>query len=185
MAELDLYGNLSISLDGMRDDMRAMREQAERTPPQPIERTLTNAAAFPASGVLGLNMGTPQQGRVWQVRSIAVGGSTPTTTEAGRADILVAQSMGQVLAGVPATGSQPGHGGVVFASGFAAGAVNAWRDQATSLPNVAFYGHGDLAVHAGEILWVVFSSGTSTDLLIANVRIDDYETAAYAFSRRA
>lgn len=189
MTEVDLYGKLSLSLDGMRDQMRAdraeQRARAERVPPQPIERALTNAAAFPSSGVMGLNMGAPQQGRIWRVRSIAVGGKTPTTTAAGRADVFVATTPQQVLADPPAAGSQPGAGGIIFATALAPSSVNAWRDQAPALPNVAFYGFGDLTVHAGEQLWVVFSSGTSTDVLIANARIDDYETAAYAFTRQA
>jgi len=75
--------------------------------------------------------------------------------------------------------------GLIFASGFADGSTNKWRDQATALPLVAFYGWGDLTVHTGEQLWVVFSSGTSTQLLIANVRVDDYETAAYQLARQA
>lgn len=181
--ELEIFGKLAISIDGLRDDLRASREP--RTPPQPIERALTNAGNFPASGVMGLNIGGPQQGRVWRVRSIAVGGSTPTTTEAGRADVFVAEAAQQVLSGAPASGSQPGHGGVIFSSGLAAGCTNKWRDQASALPLVAFYGFGDLTVHAGEQLWIVFSGGTSTDLLIANIRVDDFETAAYLLTRQS
>lgn len=185
MTDLEIFGKLAISIDGLRDDLRSSRERETRIPPQPLERALTNAGNFPASGVMGLSIGGPQQGRVWRVRSIAVGGSTPTTPTAGRADVFAAESKEQILAGAPASGSQPGSGGVIFSSGLAAGATNKWRDQAVALPLVAFYGFGDLTVHAGEQLWVVFSGGTSTDLLIANVRVDDYETAAYALARQA
>lgn len=185
MTDVDIFGALSISLNGLHDELRAQRENAERVPPQPLERVLTNGAAFPSSGVLALNMGGAQQGRVWRVRSIAVGGKTPTTTEAGRVDVFVATTMDQVLVGPPASGSQPGQGGFVFASALAPGSINAWRDQTATLPGVAFYGFGDLSVHASEQLWIVFSNGTNTDQLTANVRVDDYETAAYALASRA
>lgn len=183
MTEVELYADLSLSIDGLRDEVKKSREP--RRPPQPIERALSNAGNFPSSGVMALNMGGPEQGRVWQVRSIAVGGATPITTEAGRADVLVAMTAAQVLANITTAGSQPGAGGVYLATGFVAGSLNSWRDQATTLPNVAFYGLGDLAVHASEQLWIVFSSGTNTDLLIANIRVDDYETAAYTLTRDA
>lgn len=185
MTEVDLYAMLSIGFDGIRDEMKADRKRGEHVPPQPIEDIRRNSATFSSSGVLGLSMGGPEQGRVWRVRSIAVGGVTPTTTEAGRADVFVANAPVQLFAGGPASGSQPGADGVVFATALAPGSLNNWRDQTTVLPNVAFYGLGDLSVHAGEQLWVVFSSGTSTDVLFANARIDDFETAAYALVRRA
>lgn len=184
MTDLDVRAELSLGFDGLRKDMHEDRQRAERVPPQPLEVARTNGAAFPNSGVLALNMGGPQQGRVWRIRSIAVGGLTPTTTEAGRADVFIAESAQQVVTGAPGSGSQPGAGGVIFASGLAPGSLGAWRDQSTVLPNVAFYGLGDLSVLTGQQLWVVFSSGTATDQLIANVRIDDYETAAYAMARR-
>ena len=184
--EIDVYGMLSVSLDGFRDELRAYRDEAARArPPQPIERDLYNAAAFPSSGVLALNMGGPQQGRVWRVRSIAVGGVTPTTTEAGRADIFVAETAAQVLAGAPAAGSQPGHGGFTFNTGLAAGSTGRWRDQTTTLPNVAFYSRSEMTVKAGQLLFIVFSNGTSTDLLVANVFLEDFETAAYPITREA
>ncbi len=182
MTELDLHATLSLGFDNLQKELRATREAAVRIPPQPREMALVNSAAFPSSGVLAFDMGGPQQGSVWQVRSIDVGGLTPTTTAAGRCDVFVASTALQVVDGV-AAGSQPGGGGFIFGTGLAAGSLGRWRDQALTLPKVAFYSVGDLAVHAQERLYVVFSSGTNTQVLMANVRVDEYETAAYRITR--
>ena len=176
-----LFLKLSASIDGLAAAQRAEAER--RHIPQPVDHPIFGSAAFPSSGVLAMNLGGPQPGYVWEVRSLVVGGQTPTTTEGGRADVFVVASPGALITGAPAATDQPGRPGFVTGTGFANGCLQYWKDVASPLPNKAFYGRRELTVRPNQSLWVVFSSGTSTDVLIASGNVEQFEDAAYALVR--
>lgn len=92
-----------------------------------------------ASAQTAIDLLGPTIGQVWLVRSIVVGGSTPTTNAAGRADIHAAASNPLLTAWDLST----------------------WRDQTASLPAIAFYGRGEFPLIQPQRLWVIFSSSAA------------------------
>lgn len=75
----------------------------------------------------------------WDLKSIAVGGGTPTTAAAGRADLHVAASNPLLTAWD----------------------ISTWRDQLTTLPLTKFYGRGEFPLVPQQRLWIIFSSSAA------------------------
>jgi len=171
MSDVDIYANLHLGIDGLRKEMAAAR--LARTAQIPRDRACAASGVYPSTGVLALCLGGPDQGWRWLVRRIAVGSLTPVTSTAGRADVFITGAPAPVA---PITG---GLGSTsVTGTAIMAGLTADWRDQATTLPLTAGYTSRQLVVSDTEQLWVVFSSGTSTQVYIANTGVEEYEESA-------
>jgi hypothetical protein len=134
----------------------------KRPPAQPVfGRTAATGLFVTATPlILRFPLPGPDQGHFWYVRSIVIGGLSPTVTAAGRADIFVSAS--NLL-------SQPSLAAIGLAD---------WRDQAATLPDVSFYGEGELPLRLNEELFVVITGGTNGQQYVAAAQFVDYEESA-------
>lgn len=174
----EIFAKLSASVDGLAEETRRARAEASRPPTEVAwQQAMSGLIPSGAGSVLGINLGGPAMGHRWHVRAIVVGGTTPTTAAAGRADVFITGF--RPISEAPVATDTPGRPGVESGSGLRTNTLNWWRDQATSLPLVAFYGRGEMVVRSQESLWVVFSSGTAGQVYAANCAVEDYEDAAY------
>lgn len=178
--ELGFLADLQATLGGLRDQMQQDRDWRERNrraakfAEMPIDRPLVGSGAYPSTGIMAFDLGGPDMGRRWLLRRIAVGGTTPTTTTAGRADVFVSA----VPPIDPVTGGTGGSG-VLTGTALRAGCLADWRDQATSLPQVSGYTSRTIVVGPNESLWVVISSGTASQQYVCNAGVmETMESAA-------
>lgn len=159
---LDLEARFSLTLDLMSKQAAANEALIRRLnapPMQPVRRTFSRVMTIPASGVDFQLFEGPDQGHIWQVRSIVIAGATRETAVAGSADVYVTAAgiKGQTLASV--------------------GTMDL-ADFATTLPSAAFYGNDELVVRATEHLWVGINGGTATQQVTIVARIVDIQEAA-------
>lgn len=152
LAQLDVnIGNLAKQSDKL----------AQRRPPmQPVFYRVAQTLLVPSNGFGVVAMGGPDQGHMWHVRSLVVGGLSPTTAATGRADIFVSA------------------GSLLGATSLDLLGIQDWRDQSIALPNVAFYSNGDLTARLNEEVFVVFSGATPGQMLVATCQVEDVEEAA-------
>lgn len=154
---LGVFAELAVRIGGLAAQMEKAQERFEawaRAIPGDYQNA--QAASYPASGNLMLDLGSPAQGTFWSVRYIIVGGSDITTTPAGTAWVCV-------------MGSPPNEAG---------GNVNLAqvRDFTSgTFPQRAFYGTHELIVDAGEHLYVIFTSGTSGTQYVASMKAETFD----------
>lgn len=144
-------------------DKLAKAVARQKPPSQPVFGRTAGAGLF-VTGlplVISFPLKGPDQGHFWYVRSIVVGGLSPTVAAAGRADVYI---------------SAAGLGGVT--PSLAAIGLADWRDQSIALPNVSFYGTGEMPLRLNEELFVVVTGGTNGQQYVAAVQFEDYEEAA-------
>lgn len=165
-SELDLLAGLKITLSSIREEMernrvdRARRDIQARAAETPRLVRLNGAVVIPAGGFawIPLNFRGPDSGHFWMVRQIVIGGLTPITAAAGRADVFVsAQDFTN--------------------STLAAVGLLDWRDQATALPLVGPYGKGEMYVKADEYLQIAISNGTPGQQYVCGVMVEDFQEA--------
>lgn len=181
--EFDIFAKIQAGIDGLGADVERLHKKMDRTPPQPINREVGfSGATNGGRTVLTICLGAPAQGRVWNVRQMVVGGATPTTTAAGRADVFIVND--DPATGAPQTGDLPGRPGFRSSTGLKPTSLNYWYDQETSLPNRGYFGRGELVVVAESCLWVVFSNVTAAQQYTALARVEEYELAAYQIVRQ-
>lgn len=161
---VDLFGKLNLTLGGLKSEMAGVRHALDRPPAQPFTIAASGDVTTPAATTfpIAIGLGGPQQGQVWDVRNIAIGGAFPTDAVSGRADIYVRGD--NLTAHATRTFAQIGMIG--------------WRDQATALPLVAYYGRGQILVRAQQRLWVVLSSYTVSKQYTVNAEIEQFEEGA-------
>jgi hypothetical protein len=127
-----------------------------------VDYGISASATYPSSGVLCLNLGTPDRGTYWEVQSVSVGGLDQNITAAGSAGLYV-NPLGLQTGGITA-GQSPG--------------LTSMVDQATTLPNVGFYGGRQCYVGDGEYLFLVVFGGTASQIYQANAQVAVYNVAA-------
>jgi hypothetical protein len=149
---LKVFANVGLSLGKSLDEhTTALREYNRRLQRNtPIDYGSQASGAYPTTGLLVLNLGTPDQGTRWEVTSCAVGGLDQNVTANGSAGLYVA-------------GYLPTTGTITNPSGLAQMA-----DQAKTLPNVGFYGTRQLVVNDQEYLFLVIFGGTAGQTYVAN-----------------
>lgn len=146
--DVDLFATMGRTLD--RLDRRLAQRQAPS--PSPVFYTVGQHIVI-ANNVGELTLDGPDQGTLWYVRSIVVGGLDPTIAAAGVADIFVTAAD---LTGI----NTP------------APSLLDWRDRAASLPSPAFYGRGELALRSPEMLYVRFSGATNAQDYACAIRVE-------------
>lgn len=148
MSELEVWAELKATLGSLRDTLQKdadwRRRQAFMAEAQRFIRihgkTTLDSNGF---GVIAFDNSGPDQGWYWYVRKLAVGGATPSTTVAGRADLFVSAADYRRYTTLAQCGMQD------------------WYDQATTLPLVGTYGDGECELRVNEKLYLVVSGGTS------------------------
>lgn len=153
--------SLGKSLDRHSDMLRRYLDRLERN--TPVDYGAVASGPFPATGFLVLNFGTPDQGTRWEVTNVVLTGLDETTPATGTAGLYVSglvPNAGQAAAGInPAGGS-------------------AMADNATSLPNPAFYGTRQLIVNDQEYLFAIIFGGTVGQTYIGNMSATVFNVAA-------
>jgi hypothetical protein len=150
-------GDIHSHIKSIADQTRRASQAAAKKTVQPVFFRKVQSAAFPASGPLVFRMEGPDLGHFWYVRQITVGGLTPTTTAAGRADIFVSASDLRNIASLSQIG------------------LADWRDQAITLPQVAPYSRGGISLRLNEELFIIISNGTATQQYVAAAQIEDFQ----------
>jgi hypothetical protein len=109
----------------------------------PIFKRLSASGVYPASGDLVLVFGTPDQGTIWEVKNVVIGGADFNTSATGSAGLYVGAFVPQQNAPNP-------------------GGITNGVDYSTTLPKVATYSAGQVVVNDQEYLYAVIFSGTAT-----------------------
>lgn len=156
----NLAAKLDIGFGDVTSELRKMRAMIPG-PTAPVLGNTQGTVIIPASGigVVRFNLAGPDQGHIWYVKSIMVGGLTPITAAAGRADIFVSASNLMGLGVVPP--------------------LTDWRDQAETLPLRGEYSDRSLTCRFNEELYVVFSNATVGQQYVAVCTFIDYTEDAH------
>ena len=158
-AKIDLWiGSADKRVRQLED---ALAKQAN---PQPVFVRVATSGIMPASGplILGFPLKGPDQGHFWMVRTLAIGGLSPTTAATGTADVYISSSDIRSLQ----------------AGGLAALGLADWRDHETALPTLSFYGSGEMPLRFNEEIYVVITGGTAGQQYVAALGAIDYRESA-------
>lgn len=158
-----LIADLCAKLDLHIGSTRRLTEALRPRPPQaPAFMRIAGTRIADSNGVavIRFNLRGPDQGHMWYVRNLVVGGNTPTTAAAGRADVYVS------------AGGSPHELNSLAGLG-----LGDWRDESIALPNVAFYGRGEMPLGINEQLYVVVTGGTAAQQYVAAATAEDFELA--------
>jgi hypothetical protein len=159
--DLDAYFDLALNKAATRigaDVERRFERAIRRVPAQPFNARTAGSVIMGSSGTGVIGLSGPSQGKFWYIRSLVVGGVTPTTIAAGRADLFVGASRQ-----------------VVDASSLS---LADWRDVALTLPAVAFYGRGEVTMRHNELAYFALSSATNGQEYVAGITLEEFEEAA-------
>lgn len=162
---IELYASLGTKLDEVNANLKKMQRLnfTRSRVPQDVRmfQSTTIGAAAPRTGI---SLGGPQAGFYWLVRRLIVGGVTFKTSAAGTAEVYITGLGGEAGAIV---------GPMISALG-----LTDLVDQATSLPNIAFYTNRQLIVQANENLMVVIDSGTASQVYTATCQVENHRTVS-------
>lgn len=158
-----ILASLKLSIDRSNDYERKRLTQAAKRSAYPAMVRDVQQAVANAAGIAVLNFGGPDQGHFWEVAQYTVGGVTSTTVAAGRCDVFIdaadfnGPSMSSLNIG-----------------------LTAWRDYSLVLPNLAFYGRGQMVLRAPEEVTIIVSGGTAGQQYVGVLRALDFQEAANA-----
>lgn len=151
--ELDagLVGELSLHLGRQTKALERLVEMQRQASlvSQPFWYREAVDGIVPASGILVLAFPIPPMGEYHDVRQLGVGGISPTIASAGIADVFVSAA---------------------DLRNAATPMLQDWRDRASTLPLVAFYGEGEMSLR-GQALQVRFSGATPGQTYSASLTV--------------
>ena len=150
-----------IGLKASVDDLAAAVKRIERIEELyqqigPVDHQLNGSGTAPASGSLFISLGSPAPGRFWILRRLIVGGVTWVTTAAGAANVY-------------ASPSRPDGAG-----------LSMMVDNASSLPNKAFYSSRQVTVHQPSHLWVEVTTPTAGQTYVATGLVEELPDRPFA-----
>ena len=156
---LHLFAEVGVSLRDEVQKSRAanvslLRRLETRTP---VSHRKANQGVAVSGTPLVIGLGKPDQGYMWEVQGVMIGGTEVNVAAAGTAGLYVS-------AFVPQFGATPG--------------MNNCVDYAAQLPNPGFYGGRKIYVNAGEHLIVVVYGGTTGQTYVATVNATVLNVAA-------
>lgn len=159
----DLCAKIDLHIGSVNKLAETLEKQRRKPPMQPVFGRLATTGVVNAAGdpmILRFPLRGPDQGHYWYVRTIGAAGLTPTLAAAGRADVFVSAADLRSELTLAAIG------------------LADWRDFTNTLPNMAFYGRGDLELRLNEKLFVVISNGTIGQQYAVNMSFEDFEEGA-------
>lgn len=158
---VELAAKLDAHIGAIHDLSKELRRPRRPLPPaQPVFGRVRASVVVGSSGVavLRFDQSGPTQGYFWYVRSLVIGGLSPSTVAAGTADVYV-------VAG----------GSVAEIATLAGLGLSDWRDHSASLPSVTFYGRGELPLRFNEHLSIVLSGATNGQQYVAAAQFEQYQ----------
>ena len=152
-----ILGRLSDALDrntkSQRDTLRALKATA------PADFRVQQSGTSAGSGDLCLVIPGPDTGFFWYVRRLVIGGAAYSSTVAGTGEVYVTAINNASYVNIRDTADLV--------------------DQASSLPNQAFYGQHEFMVQPGENVVVVIHSPTATTLYKVALQAQQFRTLPY------
>jgi hypothetical protein len=128
----------------------------------PVRTWQVASGTYPSSGNLALNLGSPDQGTYWNIRSFAIGGVDVNTTAAGK--------FGLYVSGYVSPGQSPGMTALIDGGGTYGGA--------DTMPYSENYGNDTFRISDSENIQVVIFGGTPGQLYMCNMGALVYNAAA-------
>ena len=161
---LDTFVKFGVSLDNITAQQARTNELLARPAQQPYTFEQTKDLVTPAAATYPafISMGGPQQGFVFELRNLVVGGLAVDTVVAGTAYVFVR--------GTPPSAQMTS----------AQWGVTGLRDIATSLPLPAYYGRGQVTVRANQKLWIMLLNYTTSTDYVVNAEFESYQEQAAA-----
>lgn len=157
----DLCAKLELHVGVVEGLTRELRRPKPRyVPAQPVFGRIRASGVVPSSGPLILNFDQPgpEQGFFWFVRSIVIGGLSPSITAMGAADVYVTAMLPNAAVTLAGLG------------------LSDWRDHAATLPAVStFYSRGSLPLRMNENLVVIITGGTAGQQYVAAAQFEQYQ----------
>lgn len=153
---LEVSGGLSIAIGGVTSEVRALRRDQQRIAGRmPINNNIYGTATCPTpTANFTVDCRGPNQGRMWHLRRITVGGGAFPFTAAGTAYLFV--------------GINP------IALGQAPIPTELADFTTESFPQRAFYSERQILARAGERLRLVIVGGTAGVQYFANGLVEDW-----------
>lgn len=167
--ETDIGVQFSLAIgknaDALNRQAKAIAALASKVATPVNVRLPLTSLVVPANGfgIIGNNQTAgPTSGYFWDIRAINICGSDPSAVLSGTAYVFISGSYPS-----PAVSS-------------IAGLMDAadWRDKASSLPAVAFYGAGQMRLRANEQLYIAVTGATSGQSIQAAITVDIYQDGA-------
>ncbi len=160
MPELEVSAvvGLQASIDGLAAQMKRRLDRAQQAVDHaPVAAPIHGQSSTGTTGAAVFSCGGPTQGRVWQIRSLAIGAS----------------GIAAGIARFYAAGSAPQTTGLQLI-----GARDTTTFKTFSL-RTRFYSTGQFLLHAPQQLWVVVVTATHTVTVGVDGIAEDYDWAAY------
>ena len=158
MPEIAISAEIGASIDGLAAQVKRANDRAQQALNHaPAPAAIHGQGQTGATGACVFACGGPSQGRVWQVRSLAIGG-----------DGLAAGVVRFYVAGaVPST------------SGLQMIGLRDSTTFKTFAARTRFYSSGQFMIHAPTTLWVVVLTATHTKAVMVDGTADTFDFAAY------
>ena len=128
----------------------------------PVSYRTVASGTFVSGQKLVLNLGAPDNGTYWNVRSFAIGGTDVNVTATG--------GFGLYISGFTQSNYSPGMGALIDGGGTYGGA--------DVMPYSENYGNDSIRVQDSEQLFAVIQGGTNGQTYVANVGVLVYNVAA-------
>lgn len=147
-AFFDIGLSIGTKLDDVSDKLDRYMRRLQRS--TPVRQTIPGSVIIPTVTAPSIiPFGAPDEGTAWDVRGCVVGGTEVNLAAVGTAGLYVGAF--QAVAG--------------------SGMTNL-HDYASSFPNVAQYGGGQILVNSGEFVWLVVFGGTAGQQYAGNLSVD-------------
>lgn len=164
LGPIEVMASIGTEVRKMNDNFKKWRQAEMRRSQLPSDDRINTSVTIPTpTARTGISLGGPSAGYYWLLRRLIVGGTTFKTTAAGTAEVYV-------------TGLGSDTGSAITGPIITALALTDLVDQATTLPNKAFYSNRQVIVQANENLMVVIDSGTAGQLYIASAQFEVHRT---------
>lgn len=162
-AEAGFFASLKASLEGLAAGVDGLNKRVDKllgpSSRVPWNAPLRGSGICPTpTATFSFGIGEPALGRRRSLRQISVGGILWTTAAAGSA-LFIAAGTDPALTALDTTSV------IAYAS---------------TLPNIAQWGTGEVELGHGDRLWCIIIGGTQGQQYVAKATYDDYEEGGYA-----
>jgi hypothetical protein len=168
LGPIEAMASLGAKMDDLSQSMKnynAYRKAEIARSRVPSDVRMFSSVTIPTpTARTALSFGGPSPGFYWLPRRLFVGGVTWKTVASGSAEVYVT-GLGAEAIGTAITGP------IVNALG-----LTDMVDQATTMPNKAYYSNRQVVVQANENLVIVFDTATAAQQYTAGMQVEVHRT---------